>query len=67
LPREGDFVLDVMLQMNVPVNVYTIRARIWDVEKNRECFPGPAAQVRVVESAAFFGPVQMNPRLQLRT
>ena len=67
LPRAGDFALDVTLQMNVPVNVYTIRGRIWDVEKNRECFPGPAAQVRVVERAAFFGPVQMNPRLRLRT
>ena len=67
LPARGDFSLDVVLQMNVPVNLYTVRARVWDVAKGVEVFPGPAAPVRVVESAAFFGTVQMNPRIKLQT
>jgi homopolymeric O-antigen transport system ATP-binding protein len=67
LPGEGAFALDVKLQMNVPPMVYTIHARIWDTLTEREVHPGPRTQVMVTESAAFFGTVQMNPRLRLRT
>lgn len=66
LPTEGPFTLDARLQMNVPPMVYTIRARIWDTLTEREVHPGPAAQLLVTESAAFFGKVQLNARLRLR-
>jgi ABC-type polysaccharide/polyol phosphate transport system ATPase subunit len=67
LPSEGAFALDVKLQMNVPPMVYTIHARIWDTLTERDVHPGPRIQLLVTESAAFFGTVQLNPRLRLRT
>ncbi|MEP7088234.1 MAG: ABC transporter ATP-binding protein [Gemmatimonadota bacterium] len=66
LPYAGPFTLEVDLQLNVPANVYTIQSLVWDTLTSREVYPGPTAQVRVVESAAFVGTVQMNPHFRLR-
>ncbi|MBK5187293.1 MAG: ABC transporter ATP-binding protein [Gemmatimonadaceae bacterium] len=66
LPWGGPFTLEVDLQLNVPANVYTIQSLVWDTLTTREVYPGPNAQVRVVESTSFIGPVQMNPRFRLR-
>lgn len=66
LPYAGAFELDVVLQMNVPANLYTIRSLVWDQVTCREVFPGPSMQVSVSESTAFSGTVQMNPRLIVR-
>jgi ABC-type polysaccharide/polyol phosphate transport system ATPase subunit len=66
LPHGGPFTLEVDLQLNVPANVYTVHSLVWDTLTSREVFPGPNAQVRVVESSAFVGSVQMNPHFRLR-
>jgi ABC-type polysaccharide/polyol phosphate transport system ATPase subunit len=66
LPTAGSFELDVTLQMNVPAMVYRIHSRVWDTDAGREVCPGPAVHVRVTEGPAFFGAVQMNPRIRLR-
>ncbi|HXT48194.1 MAG TPA: hypothetical protein VN717_06110, partial [Gemmatimonadaceae bacterium] len=62
----GAFALDLVLQMNVPPNFYSIRSLVWDQLTSREVFPGPSAQVSVVPGTAFSGTVQMNPTLTVR-
>jgi ABC-type polysaccharide/polyol phosphate transport system ATPase subunit len=66
LPYAGAFSLEVDLQLNVPANVYTIQSLVWDTLTSREVHPGLRTQLRVSESVAFAGSVQMNPRLRLR-
>lgn len=66
LPYGGSFALDLVLQMNVPPNFYSIRSLVWDQLTSREVFPGPSAQVSVVPGTAFSGTVQMNPTLTVR-
>ena len=66
LPSEGSFTIDFKLQMNVPAMLYTIRARTWDTEVDREVHTGPSVQLHVRDGAPFFGAVQMNPRVRLR-
>ena len=66
LPYTGAFTLEVDLQLNVPANVYTVQSLVWDTLTSREVHPGLRTQLRVLESTAFAGSVQMNPRLRLR-
>ena len=66
LPYAGEFTLEVDLQLNVPANVYTVQSLVWDTLTSREVHPGLRTQLRVLESTAFAGSVQMNPRLRLR-
>jgi lipopolysaccharide transport system ATP-binding protein len=66
LPYAGAFTLEVDLQLNVPANVYTVQSLVWDTLTSREVHPGLRTQLRVLESTAFAGSVQMNPRLRLR-
>ena len=66
LPYAGAFTLEVDLQLNVPANVYMVQSLVWDTLTSREVNPGLRTQLRVSESVAFAGLVQMNPRLRLR-
>jgi ABC-type glutathione transport system ATPase component len=67
LPETGQFELAFELQLNVPAGVYVIESFVWDRIMERESFAGPRRHLEVRGGDDFEGPVQMNPRVNVRS
>lgn len=65
LPREGEFTVDVDLQMNLPGGVYLLETLVWDRKRSQQIVAGPATYVRVEDSHVFHGSVNLRPRIEL--
>ena len=61
----GDFAVDVELQLNVGQGIYSVETAISDTSRRQEVAVGPNAHLRVSQSTAFNGAVQMNPSMQV--
>ena len=66
LPAAGEATLDVTLQLNVPVGVYTLELFVWDVAEGREKYAGVVEHVEVDAGPEFDGAVQMNALVHAR-
>jgi ABC-type polysaccharide/polyol phosphate transport system ATPase subunit len=65
LPERGPFRMDLSLQMNVPVGVYSIESVIYDQRRQRAAAQGPFRTVEVIEGTRFWGSVQLNAQMDL--
>jgi hypothetical protein len=61
LPDDGDFRLDVSLQMNVPAGVYMLESGAYDDRRSTLISQGPTMSVQVGQGPSFTGSVQLNP------
>ena len=62
---EGEFIVDVRLQMNVQPGIYLVDIGVWDRADERQLFVGPSLNLRVSESAHFLGEVNLNATMQI--
>jgi len=62
---EGEFALEVELQMNVAPGVYSVETYTFHREHDRDVLDGPSTTVRVEPGSAFWGSVQLNARMEL--
>lgn len=65
LPAEGDFSLDLRLQMNLPTGVYRIEVSVFSEESGSVVSKGPAINVQISSAFQFVGSAQLNPRLEI--
>jgi lipopolysaccharide transport system ATP-binding protein len=63
----GPFELEIDLQMNLPPGIYLVETVVWDQTREADAARGPSACVEVIEGVGFYGTVQLNPRLRLRS
>jgi homopolymeric O-antigen transport system ATP-binding protein len=62
---QGEFTVDVRLQMNVQPGIYLVDLGVWDRADERQLFVGPSLNLRVFESAHFLGEVNLNATMHL--
>jgi lipopolysaccharide transport system ATP-binding protein len=60
---EGEFVMDVALQMNVPRGIYLVQAGVWNRKTDQLLGKGPSLVVQIGDGVRFVGPVQLNARM----
>jgi ABC-type polysaccharide/polyol phosphate transport system ATPase subunit len=65
IPSDGDFELDVELQLNVPAGVYSFESHVYSPRLNKDVLVGPTLVLPVEPGAPFWGSVQMNCRMGL--
>jgi len=65
--QPGDFRLDVTLQMNVPPGIYLIDVVGGDKSSEQVLASVPPLSIQVEESTAFYGTVNCNPTMRLRS
>jgi ABC-type polysaccharide/polyol phosphate transport system ATPase subunit len=65
MPPSGPFLLEVELQLNVPVGNYVVETGVYDPIRHRQIATGPVVRLQVREGASFWGSVQMNPTMAL--
>jgi ABC-type polysaccharide/polyol phosphate transport system ATPase subunit len=63
----GPFELEIDLQMNLAPGIYLVETVVWDQTREADAARGPSACIEVVEGVGFYGTVQLNPRLRLRS
>jgi ABC-type polysaccharide/polyol phosphate transport system ATPase subunit len=63
----GDFRLEVTLQMNVPPGIYLIEVVGGDKSSEQVLVSVPSLSIQVEESTAFYGTVNCNPSMRLRS
>ena len=61
----GEFEVDVELQMNVGQGIFSVETAVHDTTRRHDVATGPSAHVRVAQSTAFSGAVQMNPVMRV--
>ncbi len=66
LPRQGSFVVEAELSMNVPGGVYLLETLLWDRKRGQQLASGPATYLRVKEGHSFSGSVNLQPRVKVR-
>lgn len=66
LPREGPFMVDFDLQLNLPEGPYTVETVVYDTFADAPITLGPGTHVHVTPGASFRGTVQLNPRATVR-
>jgi hypothetical protein len=62
---EGDFVIDVGLQMNVPRGIYLVQVGVWNRQTDQAVGKGPSLVVQIGEGVRFAGPVQLNAQMTI--
>jgi len=65
LPQEGEFQLDISLQMNVPSGVYMVESGVLDDRRADVVSQGPTMSVQVDPGPGFTGSVQLNPQISV--
>jgi lipopolysaccharide transport system ATP-binding protein len=65
LPADGEFRLELRLQMNLTPGVYALETGVYDERTSAIIARGPTASVQVGAGASFAGQVQLNPRILL--
>ena len=65
IPSDGDFELDIELQLNVPAGVYSFESHVFSPSLRKDVLVGPTQVVQVEPGAPFWGSVQMNSRMGL--
>jgi hypothetical protein len=63
--ERGDFVLEVILQMNVQPGIYLVDVGVWDRADEKQLVVGPSLNLRVLESTVFLGDVNLNATMHL--
>jgi lipopolysaccharide transport system ATP-binding protein len=63
--ESGAFTIDVELHMNVQPGIYLIDLGVWNRADETQLMAGPSLNVRVTESAPFFGDVNLAPTMTL--
>jgi ABC-type polysaccharide/polyol phosphate transport system ATPase subunit len=65
MPSDGDFELDVDLQLNVPAGIYSFESHVYSPRLNKDVLVGPTLVLPIEPGAPFWGSVQMNSRMGL--
>jgi hypothetical protein len=65
LPDDGEFRLDVSLQMNVPAGVYMLESGAYDDRRSTLVSQGPTMAVQVGPGPSFTGNAQLNPEFSV--
>ncbi len=65
IPTDGDFELEIDLQVNVPAGVYSFETHVYDAMLKKDTTIGPSRVMEVQPGAPFWGSVQMNSRMGL--
>ena len=65
IPSDGDFELDIELQLNIPAGVYSFESHVFSPSLRKDVLVGPTLVLQVEPGAPFWGSVQMNSRMGL--
>jgi lipopolysaccharide transport system ATP-binding protein len=65
LPTDGEFELEIEIQVNVPPGIYSFESHVYDPNLRRDVLVGPSHVMQVLPGAPFWGSVQMNSRMSL--
>ena len=65
IPADGDFELEIDLQVNVPAGIYSFESHVYDTTTRKDTVVGPSHVMQVLPGAPFWGSVQMNSRMCL--
>jgi lipopolysaccharide transport system ATP-binding protein len=65
VPADGDFELEIDLQVNVPAGIYSFESHVYDAKLRKDVLVGPSHVMQVLPGAPFWGSVQMNSRMRL--
>ncbi len=65
VPTDGDFELEIDLQVNVPAGIYSFESHVYDARLRKDALIGPSQVMQVLPGAPFWGSVQMNSRIRL--
>ncbi|HEU4630913.1 MAG TPA: ABC transporter ATP-binding protein [Gemmatimonadaceae bacterium] len=61
----GEFEIEVELQLNVGQGIFSVETAVHDSSRRQDVAVGPHAHLRVSQSTAFNGSVQMNPVMRV--
>lgn len=67
LPPSGDFEVEMSLEFNVPPGLYCAEVIVRNIVRKRPVSVGPALTIQVDGGPTFWGSVQMNAEMALRT
>jgi len=65
VPTDGDFELEIDLQVNAPPGIYSFESHVYDAKLRRDVLVGPSHVIQVLPGTPFWGAVQMNSRMRL--
>lgn len=61
----GEFEIEAELQLNVGQGIYSVETAVRETTRQQEVAVGPSAHIRVSQSTAFGGWIQMNPTMRV--
>jgi ABC-type polysaccharide/polyol phosphate transport system ATPase subunit len=67
LPPEGDFRLQIVLQLNLNPGMYVVETAVYSERESRILTQGPRCHLQVREGQDFTGVVQLNPRISVHS